>query len=123
MEHKRSRSPHQLADSPSIERCPAYGHRHERLDQRIEMIDSTATADACPDSLGAGGEGRDTKVVWNLVIGASPSAPSWNNPVSPSSRLLESGLRKASWHAEFTTFLLPWNRGCLPDTSNVCTTL
>src|SRR6267142_1410395 len=56
MEHKRSRSPHQLADSPSIERCPAYGHRHERLDHRIEMIDSTATADACPDSLG--GEGR-----------------------------------------------------------------
>ena len=34
------------------------------------MIDSTATADAGPDSLGAGGEGRDTKAVWNLVIGA-----------------------------------------------------
>src|SRR4029077_12704745 len=44
MERKRSRSPHQLADSPSIERYPAYGHRHERLDQRIQMIDSTATA-------------------------------------------------------------------------------
>jgi hypothetical protein len=65
------------------------------------------------------GEGRDTKAVWNLVIGAFPSALSWNNPVSPSTRLLESALRKASWHTEFMTFLPLWNGGCLSDTTNV----
>src|SRR6267142_5596295 len=118
MEHKRSRSPHQLADSPSIERCPAYGHRHERLDHRIEMIDSTATADACPDSLG--GEGRAhvrpfgiwlLELFWDLGFGiwSFPSAQSWNNPVSPSTRLVEPGLRKASWHVEFIPFLALWN--------------
>jgi hypothetical protein len=102
MERGRSRSPDQLADSPAIERCPSYGHWHERLDQRIQVTGNTVRGGSSqPERVATDirhrlatvhrTSQRLRKTFWNLVIGAFLGFGVWDLELHPA------GSRREGW--------------------------